>query len=380
MRPSLRKIDRRTVLRETRRIVVKIGSAVITGSRGALNARRVHHLADQVSALCDAGHEVIVVSSGAISAGVGELALPRRPATMPDLQAVAAVGQSRLIRTYNDCFRRHGRRVGQVLLSREDMEDRGRFLNTRNTLWSLVKMGCVPIINENDTVCVEEIRYGDNDFLAAHLATLMLANLLVILTTVDGLYATGGPGRRRVLRVVEQVSDDVLDLADGRKSTVGSGGMESKLQAAAIITKAGVPVVMADGRRRNILADVVAGKSVGTLFLPAARRMASRKRWIGFTARPRGHVTVDEGARQALVERGKSLLASGVRAVHGDFEKGDVVALTVGHTTPFARGLTNYSSRELSLIQGYHTRDIQARLGYKDYDEVVHRDNLVLLD
>ena len=373
-------VDRRQVLANARRLVVKVGSNVLTSKTGALDRRRVRHLAEQVSTLCDEGKEVIVVSSGAIAAGVGELGLPGRPKTMPELQAAAAVGQGRLIRTYNESFRRHGRCVGQVLLTREDMEDRARFLNTRNTLRALLDLGCVPIINENDSVSVEEIRYGDNDFLAAHLATLILADLLVILSTVDGLFETDAAGRQRVVSVVEKISEEVVALDTGEKSARGTGGMGSKLRAAAMTTKAGVPVVVAGGRRANVLTRVAAGEEVGTLFLPASRRMASRKRWIGFTARPSGRLGVDDGARRALVEHGKSLLASGVRAVHGTFERGDVVALAVGQDEPFARGLTNYSSAELALIQGHHTRDIEARLGRKDYDEVVHRDNLVILE
>jgi glutamate 5-kinase len=377
---SAASVDRGQIVGNPRRLLIKIGSGVLTTQGGTLNRRRVRHLADQVCALCDQGREVIVVSSGAITAGVGELGLDGRPPTMPELQAVAAVGQSRLIHTYNESFRRHGRRVGQMLLSREDMEDRARFLNMRNTLRSLVAMGCVPVINENDSVSVDEIRYGDNDFLAAHLAALMLADLVVILTLVDGLFETDARGRQHLVPVVRRVSDEVLGLDDGGTSSPGVGGMGTKLQAAAMITKAGVPVIVANGRRRDVLLRILAGEGVGTLFCPAARRMTSRKRWIGFTARPRGHLVVDDGARQALVERGKSLLASGVRAVHGRFEKGDVVALRIGRGEPFARGLTNYSSEELALIQGYHTDDIEARLGYKDYDEVVHRDNLVVLD
>ena len=373
-------VERREVIGKPRHVLVKIGSNVLTTGQGAINSRRIRHLADQVSTLCDSGHEVIVVSSGAIAAGVGELHLPGRPTTMPELQAVAAVGQGRLVRIYKQSFRRHGRRVGQVLLSREDMEDRTRFLNTRNTLRALVDFGCVPIINENDTVCVDEIRYGDNDFLAAHLATMILADLVVLLTTVDGLYESDSRGRRRLVRVVESVSDEVLGLDTGGTSERGVGGMGTKLRAAAIVSRAGVPVVIANGRRRDILLRVVEGADVGTLCLPAARRMASRKRWIGFTARPKGQLVVDVGARRALAERGKSLLASGIRAVHGTFGQGDVVALVVEGGEPFAHGLTNYSSDDLARIQGCHTREIEARLGYKDYDEAVHRDNLVVFD
>lgn len=371
-------VDRRRVLGAARRIVVKIGSNVLTSPAGALDARRVHHIAEQVSALCDQGREVILVSSGAIAAGVGELGLPGRPKRMPELQAAAAVGQGRLIRTYNEAFRAHGRAVGQVLLTREDMEDRARFLNTRNTLRALIQMGCVPIINENDSVSVEEIRYGDNDFLAAHLAGLILADLVVILSTVDGLLERDAAGQPRVVSVVASIADAVR-LDTGEKSARGTGGMSSKLRAADIITRAGVPVVIAGGKQPNILTRVVGGEDVGTLFLPAGRRMASRKRWIGFTARPVGRLIVDDGARRALTLHGKSLLASGIRAVHGTFNKGDVVAIAVGSEPPFAQGLTNYSSAELALIQGYHTRDIQARLGRKASEEVIHRDNLVIL-
>ncbi|MBM4039703.1 MAG: glutamate 5-kinase [Planctomycetes bacterium] len=371
-------VDRRQVLANARRLVVKVGSNVLTSRTGALDVRRVHHLAEQVSTLCDGGKEVIVVSSGAIAAGVGELGLPGRPKAMPELQAAAAVGQGRLIRTYNECFRRHGRCVGQVLLTREDLEDRARFLNTRNTLRALLDLGCVPIINENDSVSVEEIRYGDNDFLAAHLATLILADLVVILSAVDGVLEVDATGRPRVVSVVERIADAVR-LDTGEKSARGTGGMSSKLRAADIVTRAGVPVVIAGGKQPNVLTRALAGEAVGTLFLPAERRMTSRKRWIGFTARPAGRLIVDDGARRALAERGKSLLASGVRAVHGTFAKGDVVALAVGQDEPFARGLANYSSAELALIQGHHTRDIQSRLGRSASAEVVHRDNLVIL-
>jgi len=310
---------------------------------------------------------------------VGELRLPERPKTMPDLQAAAAVGQARLIQTYADAFRAHGLRVGQVLLGREDLEDRRRFLNLRNTLRSLLDAACVPVINENDSVFTEEIRYGDNDFLAAHLATTVLADLVVLLTSAPGLYETDARGRRRVLRTVAHISESTLGLASG-KSARGTGGMGSKLRAAATLTKAGVPVIVACGRDRRVLPRLVAGEPLGTLFLPAERAMTSRKRWIGFTARPKGTLVVDDGARRALVEKGKSLLPSGVRGVTGRFRQGDVVSLTVVGGEEFARGLANYSSEEVALLAGCHTRDIEARIGYKDYDEVVHRDNLVLVN
>ena len=217
-------VDRKQVLGDARRVVVKVGSNVLTGPSGGVDRRRIRQIADQVSGLMEGGYEVIVVSSGAIATGLGELGFEERPTTMPALQAIAAVGQGRLIRLYKQAFSRRGRKVGQVLLSREDMEDRGRFLNTRNTLRALLGFGCVPIINENDTVCVDEIRYGDNDFLAAHLATMILADLVVLLSTVPGLLETDADGRKRVVGVVERISDEVLGLDDGRTSARGSGG------------------------------------------------------------------------------------------------------------------------------------------------------------
>lgn len=372
--------QRRQVIGDPRRVLIKVGSSVLTTARGTLNHRRIHRLADQVAELHAQRRECIVVTSGAISAGVGELRLGTRPRTMPGLQAAAAVGQSRLIQTYAEAFRRHRIHVGQVLLGREDMEDRRRFLNMRNTLRALLDRKCVPVINENDSVFVEEIRYGDNDFLAAHLATLVLADLVVLLTCVPGLYETAASGQRRIVRTVARVSDDTLELDSGSTSAEGTGGMATKLRAAAALTKAGVPVVVANGRQSNVLLRILAGDSVGTLFLPAQRPMASRKRWIGFTARPRGCLVVDAGARQALVERGKSLLASGVREVGGRFKKGDVVSLRIAGAGEFARGLANYDADEVARIKGCHTRDIEGRIGYKDYDEVIHRDNLVLVD
>jgi glutamate 5-kinase len=370
--------ERLTVLGNPRRVLVKVGSNVLTTARGTLNRPRVRHLADQVAELCDDGRQVIVVTSGAIAAGVGELRLAARPTTMPGLQAAAAVGQARLIQTYAEAFRIHGLPVGQVLLGREDMEDRRRFLNLRNTLRSLLDQDCVPVINENDSVFTEEIRYGDNDFLAAHLATTVLADLVVLLTSAPGLYETDAHGRRHVLRTVPRISESTLGLASGASSR-GTGGMGSKLRAAATLTKAGVPVVVACGRDRRVLPRLVAGEPLGTLFLPAERAMTSRQRWIGFTARTKGTLVVDEGAHRALVERGKSLLPSGVRGVTGRFKQGDVVSLTVVGGGEFARGLANYSSEEVALIAGCQTRDIEARIGSKDYDEVVHRDNLVLM-
>jgi len=372
--------DRREIIGTPRRILVKVGSNVLTNRAGRVEQRRIRGLADQIGTLFDQGREVIVVSSGAIATGLGELGLDARPTTMPALQAIAAVGQGRLIRMYKQAFHRQGRRIGQVLLSREDIEDRARFLNTRNTLRALLGYGCVPIINENDTVCVDEIRYGDNDFLAAHLASMILADLVVLLSTVDGLMEPDASGRGRRVAVVERISDEVLGLDSGQRSSRGTGGMTSKLRAASVVTRAGVPVAVANGKSRDVLLRVVAGEDVGTLFLPAARRMASRKRWIGFTAPAKGRLVVDDGARRALVERGKSLLASGIREVHGTFGQGDVVALEVEGGEPFAQGLTNYASDELDRIKGCHTRDIASRLGYKDYDEAIHRDNLVVLE
>jgi glutamate 5-kinase len=361
--------------------VVKVGTSVLTGSDGTLDPARIHHLAEQISVVMDTGRKIALVSSGAVGAGMGQLGLDRRPDNLRQLQATAAVGQSYLIRAYDESLRRHGRHAAQLLLTHEDFDSRPRYLNMRNTLQALFEWNAVPIINENDTISVDEIRFGDNDRLAAMVTNLVPAPLLVILSVVDGLYATdpAGKGKREVIPLVPQIDDQITNLAGASRSSLGTGGMRSKLAAARLVTQAGGSVIIASGTRPEPLKRILAGEPSGTLFLAHGQTHRARKRWIGLTARPRGHYVVDAGARQAIESASKSLLAIGIVEVVGEFEKGDVVAIRDLSGQEFARGLSNYSTPDVRLIAGLRTTQAREVLGSALYDEVVHRDNLVLV-
>ncbi|MDI6760362.1 MAG: glutamate 5-kinase [Candidatus Brocadiaceae bacterium] len=368
--------QRRAIISRTKRLVVKVGTGVITTREGFLDIPQVNNLSIQLVELRNKGYEVAVVSSGAIGAGMGEFGMKKRPTTLPELQAAAAVGQSKLIRAYDDSFKTHGYHAAQILLTREDLEDRRRYLNTSNTIATLLRMKAIPVINENDTVSVEEIAFTDNDTLAALVTNLLRAELLVMLSSVNGLYKD--PAAKEVIPVVEEITEEVEHLAFKSKTYLGTGGMQSKLQAARVATASGEAVIVVNGRTPNILVKIMQGEPLGTLFLPATQRLQSRKRWIGFTLRPRGRIYVDRGASEALARKGKSLLASGITHVEGDFERGDVISLFCDKEE-FAKGLSNYSSKELEKIKGQPSSQIAKLLGTKPYDEVVHRDNLVLL-
>ena len=360
--------------------VVKVGTSVLAGDDGRLDPARIDHLAEQISAVNATGRRVALVSSGAVGAGIGQLGLRGRPDNLPQLQAVAAVGQAYLIRAYDEGFRRHGRHAAQLLLTHEDFDSRPRYLNMRNTLVALFELDAVPVINENDTISVDEIKFGDNDRLAAMVANLLQAPLLVILSVVDGLCKSdpGASGIGEVVPVVTNLDDAVFGLAGDSKSTLGTGGMRSKLQAASLVTKAGGSVIIASGKKPEPLTRILSGAQVGTLFLATGQTQAARKRWIGRTARPRGHFVVDAGARQALQTGSKSLLAIGVVEVVGEFDKGDVVGIRDLGGLEFARGLTNYATLDARLIRGLRTDQARQALGTGLYDEVVHKDNLVL--
>jgi glutamate 5-kinase len=360
--------------------VVKVGTSVLAGPDGALDAARIDHLAEQVSAVMASGRRVALVSSGAVGAGIGQLGLGRRPDNLRQLQAAAAVGQAYLIRAYDEGLRRHGRHAAQLLLTHEDFDSRPRYLNMRNTLTALFEWDAVPVINENDTISVDEIRFGDNDRLAAMVTNLLRAPLLVILSVVDGLYrADPGPsGAGEVIPVVANLDDGVIGLAGSSRSALGTGGMRSKLDAARLVTQAGGSVIIASGKRPEPLTRVLAGETVGTLLLARGATQAARKRWIGLTARPRGHLVVDAGARRALESGTRSLLAIGVVEVVGDFEKGDVVGVRDTEGLEFARGLSNYATADARQIRGLRTEQARQVLGQALYDEVIHKDNLVL--
>jgi len=370
-------------LTRIRRLVVKVGSGLITAREAGLDPGRIGALADELAAVRHHGTEVALVSSGAVVAGMARLKLQVRPRSIPEKQAAAAVGQSALMEHYETAFARHGVTVAQILLTQADVSARARYLNARNTLTTLLGYGVVPIINENDTVAVEEIKFGDNDNLSALVAQLIDADLLVLLTDVDGLY-TSDPSRdpqARKLDTVEAVTPEIERLVWSDADRVAVGGMATKLQAAQKAAASGVPMVIASGREPGTLARVLRGEPVGTYFPPRGDRLAARKRWIAFAVPPQGRLLVDAGARQALIERGKSLLPSGVVDIEGDFDAGEVVALCAadGDGKEFARGLVNFDAQELRMIRRAKTTEIESLLGYKSFDEVVHRDNLVVL-
>jgi glutamate 5-kinase len=364
---------RQNVIAKAKRVVVKVGTSAISDDTGRLDEAAVDSLAGQIAGAMASGVSVTVVSSGAIAAGLSELGLAERPKTMPMLQACAAVGQVRLMRCFRDAFARRDVHVAQVLLTRDDFEDRSRYLNIRNTLTTLVECGALVIINENDAVAVEEIRYGDNDILAAHVANMLGADVLVMLSNVDGVMRDG-----TVLDVIRRLDERTMALAAGEQSRLGSGGMTTKLQAADMVTRAGEAAVIANSRTPDVLTRLLAGQRVGTVVVPAGPKMARRRRWIGQAARAAGKIVVDEGAARALTEGGKSLLPSGIQGVSGKFEKGATVAVIDSEGRQIARGLTNYSAEQIEKIKGLKSSRIAGILGDKAYDEVIHRNNMTL--
>jgi glutamate 5-kinase len=371
----------RRQLGRVRRLVVKVGTGLITRPGLGPDPERIAALAAELASVRE-GRELVLVTSGAIATGMARLTLPERPRTIPEKQAAAAVGQSALMWHYEQAFKRHGVPVGQVLPTAHDISDRARYLNARNTLLALLRFGVLPVVNENDTVAVEEIKVGDNDNLSALVASLIDADLLVLLTDVDGLY-TSDPARDPAaakLDTVDTITAEIERLV-WRGTGAGSvGGMATKLQAAQKAAAAGVPMVIASGRTQGVLARILKGEAAGTYFAPKADRLGARKRWIAFAVPPHGRLAVDAGARAALTQHGKSLLPSGIAKVEGDFAAGEVVGLVSdGDDREFARGLVNFDADELRKIQGAKTREIGQRLGYKSFDEVIHRDNLVLL-
>jgi glutamate 5-kinase len=362
-------------------IIVKVGTRVLTRPDAQLDVEQIARLVEQIHQVMNTGRRVVLVSSGAVGAGMGRLGLTTRPTDLAHLQAVAAVGQSILVEAYERALHKHGRHAAQILLTAEDMEHRTRYLNARNTLLTLLELGAVPIINENDTVAVEELQttFGDNDRLAAIVTNLIRAPLLVLLSDVEGLF-DGDPREpgKQVISTVDQLDEAVLGLVRDKSGGLGKGGMASKLEAARLATTGGENVIIAYGRNPEILPKIIAGEPVGTLFLAQGQSVAARKRWIGLTVKPRGRLLLDAGAREAIEAKGKSLLAIGIVDADGEFVKGDVVALRDTEGREFARGLTNYSAAEIGRIKGQKTQKIGEILGYRPYDEVVHRDNMVV--
>ncbi len=383
---------RQEVIALAHTVVVKVGTNVLTHADGTLDPVQLQSLADQVQRIRQTGRKVVLVSSGAIGAGIGQLGIGRRPTDLRQLQACAAVGQGFLMRAYQECLSRHGTQTAQILLTAGDFDNRTRYLNARNTILTLFEWNCLPIINENDTVSIAEIRFGDNDHLAAMVTNLLQAPLLILLTVVEGLYATDPPplylppasggdteGGALPLATVPYIDGSIMEMASGSRSTLGTGGMRSKLRAARLATAAGESVIIANGMRAGVLDAIFAAEPVGTLFLPHGTSVPAWKRWLGYTAQPKGRLVVDAGARQAVQNKGRSLLPIGVVQVSGSFGKGDVVALCDQDGQEFARGLTNYSAADTTRICGLRTEQIAQVLGTLTYEEVVHRDNLVVI-
>lgn len=371
---------RQDYLSKAKRVVVKVGSAVLT-SKDGLNFKVLENLAGQLSLLRKSGREVILVSSGAVAAGKKKLGVLQKEISLKEKQAAAAVGQSTLMRGYEDNFDRLDQKVAQVLLTHEDLSNRGRYLNVRNTLFTLLEWGILPIINENDTVSVEELRFGDNDELGAMVTNLTEADIFVCLTDVAGLY-TGNPSTNHdaePVYTVANVNKQVEDMAGNVTSALGTGGMHSKIMAAKMVAARGGCSFIGPGREKDILQRLFAGESVGTFFLPKEEKLQSRKHWLAYTLRPKGFLVLDAGACKALVKSGKSLLPSGIKEVRGKFRVGAPVHCLDEKGHALAAGLVNYNSEEIEKIHGVQTSQIEKALGYKDSDEVIHRDNLVIL-
>lgn len=366
---------RSNLLSGVKTVVVKLGTQLLSDTQGRLDAAFLQTIAREVAALRERGVSVTLVSSGAVGAGIAELGLPKRPTDLSKLQAVAAVGQRRLMDTWAAAFAPFNMPVAQLLLTREDIDDRTRFLNVRNTIHAVQEMAAVPIINENDTISTDEmvkITFGDNDILASMVSAALRAHLLVLLTVVDGLLDADG----KPVRLVDSI-DHARQLIRTEKSALGKGGMNSKLEAARMVTDAGEVMAVANGRDPDVLVRLISGEDVGTLFAPSAKKRSSKGRWIG-AARPAGTIVIDDGAAKALLEKNRSLLPAGIVRVEGSFAPGDVVAIVAPDGQTVARGLTNYTSLDVARIRGRKTAEVRELLGEAAYDEVVHRDNLVL--
>ena len=374
--------DLRQALSGTRRIVVKVGSGVLVGEDQELDRARIGRLVESLGQLLDQQHQIILVTSGAVAAGAPSMGLARSAKTIPQKQACAAVGQNLLMALYEQLFSRKGHHTAQILLTQDDFRNRERYLNARNTLETLFSAQILPIVNENDTVVVEEIKFGDNDNLSSQVAALVQADLLLILSTVEGFYeppSSEDSERPKIIPIVPEIDDTHFGYAQDIESPsrVTTGGMRSKLIAIEKAAHYGIPTVLASGLNQGVIERVLAGEQEGTLFLPLEERLSARKHWIFHSLAPVGCLTVDDGAVRAILEQGKSLLSIGITSVSGEFGSGNAVRVLGPDGEEIARGLSYYSSAEVEIIQGGRSDEIESRLGYTYYDEVIHRDNLV---
>jgi len=372
---------KKRLLRRSRRVVVKIGSQVLSSPEGIEEAR-IRGIVRDLATLRDQGKEIVIVSSGAVASGMTRLGRKERPKTIPEKQALAAVGQIKLMAIYERCFSRFGKNVAQVLLTHEDLANRARYLNAKHTLQTLLDLAIIPVVNENDTVAVEEMKFGDNDNLSALVATLLEADLLVILSDVAGVYDRDPRLHEgaELISVIEHIKTAKARLVGKSQSLYGTGGITTKISAAEKAAAAGIPMLIASGLEADILRKIFdPQEEVGTWILPEENRLASRKHWIAYNLKPAGEIVVDGGAYEALIHKGKSLLPSGLKEVRGKFGVGECVRCLNLQGREFARGLVNYSAQELEQIKGLHTSKIEKVLGYKAYDEIIHRDDLVVL-
>jgi glutamate 5-kinase len=371
--------NRKFNFNSVRRVVVKVGSNILTEEQG-LNLKAIRSISGQICRLIDGGREVILVSSGAMASGVKKIGLDKRPDEIPKRQAVAAVGQAGLIMEYEKAFARDHKQVAQILLTGDDLNNRQRYLNARNAILMLLSWHVVPIVNENDTVMIEEIQFGDNDNLAAMITLLMDADILINLTDIEGLHNKDPRANpdAALIPVVSTISKDIIRFAGKIPGALGTGGMLSKIKAARKVTAAGIPMVIANGNTPDILKKLFYAEEVGTFFVPKTKKLKSRKCWIAFTLKPKGVLMVDDGAAAAIMNRGKSLLPSGIVGVEGEFGVGAPVEFKKGDHETLGTGLVNYSSTDIRKIMGLKSNQIKQRLGYKLYDDVIHRDNLAI--
>jgi glutamate 5-kinase len=372
--------SREEYLNNTRRIVVKVGSSTLTYPNGRLNFERIESIVRQIADIHNRGIEVILVTSGAVGAGMGKLGLKSKPKTIPQKQAAASVGQGILINIYEKIFSEYGKTIGQILLTRDDFTNRIRFLNANHALHTLLNNGVIPVINENDSVVVDEIKFGDNDTLSALVASLIEADLLVLLSDIDGFYDDNPAVNKnaKLISYIDKITDDVENAAGGAGSKVGTGGMYTKIQAAKIAVSSGISMVIANGAEHGILYDILDGKDKGTWFQPDKNPLHARERWIAFSTGVKGKITIDSGAEKAIIKN-KSLLASGITDVEGCFGEGQVVSIINTDKVEIARGVVNYNSMEISNIKGLNSSEIEDKLGYKYYDEIIHINNMVVL-
>lgn len=360
-----------------KRIVVKIGTSILTDEEGRLSTEYLDRIVDDIARLYqEENKEFIIVTSGAIGAGMQRLGLKERPQTVILKQATAAVGQNILMEVYERLFKKYHQTIAQLLLTHQDLACRKSYINVCNTILKLLEYKVIPIINENDTVAVEEIKFGDNDTLAALVSQLVEADVLLILTNIDGLYSESG----KLIPIVDEITNEITKIATGTTSKFSIGGMQTKVESAKIATQSGTTVVILNGKKEGIIKDILSGKNCGTTFLPKKNKLSSRKRWIMYNLRNSGEIIIDDGAKQAILNHGKSLLPAGILNIKGKFDEGDAVIVKDTQGKELAKGLVNYSQTDLLKIKGKQTTQIEEILGYEYGEEVIHRDNLVIFD